>query len=144
VRCVSEFEGAEGRPYAFVLKGPALALPALDLVCHDSVRPVRTSLQPSSLPLRPENEASESVSMRVPVPDPLMEAVRRKWLDRATPPSSTAWLLPSLSTLAHYVCQRLIKSIAKAGNARKEGSSLHELAEEWATYSRFRFWIGGG
>jgi hypothetical protein len=55
VRCVPELEGAEGRPYAFGLKEPALALPAaLDLVCHDSVRPVRTSLQPSLLPLRPE------------------------------------------------------------------------------------------
>jgi hypothetical protein len=115
VRCVPEFEGAEGRPYAFVLKEPALVLPAaLDLVCQDSVRPVRSSLQPSLLPLRPE-ETSELVSMRVQVPDPLMEAARRKWLDRATPPSSRARLLPSPLTLAHYVFQRLVTSIANAG-----------------------------
>lgn len=103
MRCVPELEAAEGRPYAFGLKlEPTLALPAaVDLVCHDAVRPVRTSLQPSLLPLRLGKETSESVSMSVSVPDPLMEAARRKWWDRATPPSRASRVLPSPLMLAH-------------------------------------------
>jgi hypothetical protein len=129
VRCVPELEGAEGRPYTLGLKEPALALPAADdLVCHDAVRPVRTSLQPSLLLLRPGKETSESVSMRVPVPDPLMEVARRKWLDRAIPPSLRPLrVVPSPLTLAHYACQHLITLIANVGKARMDPvlSALH-------------------